>query len=340
MLSIDTDGAQSLLTLLHQASQDRPAFDSMLDGVLAANAFFIDFYSGWDGCDREAIRQAVRCFQCPEQLPAGTLAARMAAGFRQAVAESDLLESRLAWLCRIDPPAIGGRVLAFLPAGTPLDTVVHITVDNLNNAFVSGREIGVSLLKGMADQTTFEDAVSHEMHHIGVRWWSERDPVLQGLLAEHAGRSVAVMHVLNLLMEGMTNYYITPHYVFRAAPNEPPTDPYQARLGRLQREELSFFAQAGLVLSEALEPGAAYEPCLETFKSIALDMQEMMLPAGHYLGARMINIMEQSSVTREQIVACVKKLPEFLPLYNQSARYVGAYVFNLELVERFHRLWR
>ena len=32
-------------------------------------------------------------------------------------------------------------------------------------------------------------------------------------------------------------------------------------------------------------------------------------------------------------------LPAFLPLYNEAARTLGAYLFDADLVERFGRLW-
>jgi hypothetical protein len=63
-----------------------------------------------------------------------------------------------------------------------------------------------------------------------------------------------------------------------------------------------------------------------------------MLPAGHYLGARMVGTMAQVH-PREAIVHCVRDLAAFLPLYNEAALKVGAYGFDAELVDGFSRLW-
>ncbi len=338
MLTIDLQGAQALLDLLQRVAAGHPAGETDLEEVLAANAFFVDFYSRWDGCDRETIVQAMRHFGDPEQVPPGLVPTRLAEGLRQAVGEMDLLESRLSWLREIDPSSIAGRVLAFLPAGTPLDSAIHITVDLCNNAFVSQREMGVSLLKGMEDRRTFEDAVAHELHHVGLRFWGAQDAVRQALLQERSGRAVAVLHVENLLSEGMANCYVTPGYVFRASPEEPPADPFQARLARLQREEGKLFAQAEAILAMSLEVGAEHEPCWEALKTIAFDMEEFLLPAGHYLGARMVQTMEQVH-PRHLVLECARSLPQFLPLYNEAARKVGAFVFGAQPVERFARLW-
>lgn len=198
--------------------------------------------------------------------------------------------------------------------------------------------MGVSLLKGTEDRKTFEDAITHELHHVGFSFRRSQDAVREMLLKEKSGRTVAVQHVQNLLSEGMANYYCTPGYVFRKPPKQPPVAPYQARLARLEREEEGLFAQAEAILAMSLKPGAEYEPCSEAFRTIALDMEKMMLPAGHYLGAHMVQTMEQVH-PRNLIVRCVRHLPEFLPLYDEAAREVGAFVFDTRLTEQFARLW-
>ena len=113
-------------------------------------------------------------------------------------------------------------MLAYLPADTPLDSTVHITIDAFNNAFAHAGGMGVSLLKGAADRRTFEVAIAHELHHLGVGYWAARDAGRRALLAEKSGRSVAVLHVGNLLSEGLANYYLSPGYVFPASSDDPP----------------------------------------------------------------------------------------------------------------------
>jgi hypothetical protein len=325
MLTIDLEGARVLLDLLQSIQQGHLASEAELERALDANAFFVKFYSQWEGSSRETIAQAIRHFCQPERVPSGMLPTRLAEGFRRAMGEIDLARGRMAWLAEVDASEIAARVLAFLPPGTPLDSTVHITVDLFNNGFAHQGEIGVSLVHGVTDRKTFEDVVTHELHHVGFRFWSEQDAVRQALLQEPTGRAVAVMHVQNLLSEGMANYYCSPGYVFRASPQEPPSGPYQARLEA--------------ILALALEPGAAYDPCWEAFKAVAFDMEDAMLPAGHYLGARMVQTMEQVH-PRSAIVGCAQRLWEFLPLYNEAASRAGRFIFfGDRLAERFAQLW-
>lgn len=344
MLAIDLSGAESLLSLLRRMAAGHAPGDAELDRVLDANAYFFDFYAGWEGVGRDALREALRHFREPQRVPAGTIPTRLAEGFRQATAEMDLMDARLTWLREVDPSAVAGRVLAYLPADTPLDAAqhtlfrVHITIDAVNNAFAHEGGMGVSLLKGVADRQTFEDTVAHELHHLGVAHWAERDATRQALLRERSGRSIAVRHVGNLLSEGLANYYLTPQYVFRGSSEEPSADPYQARLVRLAHEEGALMGQAEAILARCLEPGAEYEACLQAYNAMALDMEEQMLPAGHYLGARMVATMSRVHPL-DRIIGCVPRLHEFLPRYNRAAREVGAYTFDGDRVEQFARLW-
>ncbi len=338
MLSIELMGAQSLLEILLQVKEGHTISEETMEKFLAGNSFFVDFYCQWGGITQEIIAGLIRNFDQPDRIPPGMVISRLAEGFRQAVEEIDLVQDRLAWVSKIDVSVITQHILAYLPANTPLNSTIHITVDLANNAFVHQGEMGVSLLSGIADRKTFEEAVSHEMHHVCVRYWGAQDTVRQALMQERSGRSIAVMHVENLLMEGMANYYLTPGYVLRASPDEPPADAFQGRLDRLRREEEEFFSRAETVLDMSLAPGAEYDPCWEALGRVAFDMEEMLLPAGHYLGARMVQTIEQA-YPRELVIRCIQHLPEFLPLYNNAAHKAGSFIFDAQKTAEFAKLW-
>jgi len=336
MLAIDLEGAQELCALLRCVRRGETVSDARVRDVLASNAFFVDFYSHWDGLDEQTIAAALVQFDEPGWRT-GSLPDRLAGGFRQAVDEMDVIESRMNWLAEVDPTAVSDRVLPFVPHGTPLDSTIHITVDAINGAFVYQDEMGVSLLRGATDRPAFEEAVAHELHHVCFRFWAERDTARQELKQEHSGRSVAVLHIENLLSEGMANCYCSPRYVFETRPDRLP-DAYAARLARLRREEAKLFSQAEAVLAASLEPGADYESCLEAYNALAMDMEDFELPAAHYLGARMIQVMD-AAYPRERIIACVKDLSRFLPLYNNAVEQAGGYRFSSDLVRHFGQLF-
>jgi hypothetical protein len=338
MLAIDLEGARKLCAFLRRVRRGETLGDAQLQDVLASNAFFVDFYSQWEGLDQQTIADALVQFDEPGR-NTGSLADRLAAGFRQAGDEMDVMENRMDWLAKVDPTKVTDRVLAFVPCDTPLDSTIHITVDAINGAFVHRDEMGVSLLRGAADRSTFEEAVAHELHHVCFRFWAERDRMRRELKQERSGRTVAVTHVENLLSEGMANCYCSPRYVFETRPDRLPGDAYAARLARLRREEDQFFSQAEAILGMSLQPDADYERCLKAYESLALDLQDFQLPAAHYLGARMVQVMD-GTYPRKRIIACIQDLPQFLSLYNEAAEPAGIYRFDSNLVRQFCQLFR
>ncbi len=338
MLTIRTDGARALLALLQRIREGHDPDDAEIDAALQVDPFFAGFYGGWDPDAPNKIGGAIRHFDRPDRAPRGLLPERLAEGFGMAVDQAPLMAARLAWLEEVDTSALAGRVLAYLPPSTPLDATIHITIDLFNNAFVHGNAMGVSVLHGATEQSTFESVVSHELHHLGFGYWSGQDAARQALLHGSTGRAVAVAHVQNLLLEGMANYYLTPQYVFLEMAAEGLPERVVARLQRLGREERELMARAEAILAACLEPGAETEACWEAYRALAMDMEEAVLPAGHYLGARMIRTMEAAH-PGEEIVACVRDLRRFLPLYNAAARDAGAFVFDEGLVQRFACLW-
>jgi hypothetical protein len=175
------------------------------------------------------------------------------------------------------------------------------------------------------------------LHHVCFRFWAERDSARQELKQERSGRAVAVTHVENLLAEGIANYYCSPRYVLETRPDRLPGDAYAARLARLRREEDQLFSQAEAILGTSLEPDADYVNCLKAYESLALDMEDFQLPAAHYLGARMVQAMD-GATPRERIMACVKDLSSFLPLYNKAAEQVAGHRFDPGLVRQFGQL--
>ena len=116
MLAIDLDGVKALLSLLQEVNDGHIPDEPTLEAVLAANAFFVNFYSGWDECDREILQQAILHFHQPEQASAGTLPGRLAEGFRQAVEERDLMWSRIDWLREVDASSIADTASPIGPA--------------------------------------------------------------------------------------------------------------------------------------------------------------------------------------------------------------------------------
>lgn len=335
MLTIEVNGAKTLLAYLSSAEKSGVE----LERVLQANPFFVDFYCQWSGVTRETLADAIaHCAQPGWTSPSQVLTV-LSMGFRRAIEEHKPIAARLEELEHFDLSDLSGRVLPYLPAGTPLSATIHVTIDSFNGGFQFREGIGFSIFVDQANPALVMPMLAHELHHSGFRYWSQRDSSRQALLASQSGRAVAVGHVENLLMEGMANFFCSPFPKTKAEVTGMPPEyleRYWTRLEGFRRNERALFAQAEAVLAQCLEPGADLEACRRAYDAIAIDL-EGIEPAGHYIGFRMVEIISRNQPA-ERLVDCVHTLAGFLPLYNRAAAQAGGYLFDPALVDGFEQL--
>jgi len=333
MLTINIEGAQTMLAFLNSASKGSLPAEVELQAVLASNQFFMEFYSRWKGVNRESLIETMCRFHRPEYQPESPVLSALAKGFRRAVIETERMQANLDFLRGANPSVIVGGVLAYLPARTSLQSVIHITIDGFNGGFQYQGQMGWSLLGDIISTEQFEAGISHELHHVGFAYWAERDPIRQSLFNEKSGRAVAVRHVQNLLSEGMAMFYCSPDMIR----DEKVSEAYARKLTSYRQDERFLFARSEKLLALALKPDADFATCHQSLEALSIDF-DGILPIGHYLGARMIESMSKHH-PQERIIECVQSLSRFLPLYNQSARKSGAFVYDQSLVEQVSQVF-
>jgi hypothetical protein len=333
MLTIEYLGAQSLFDLLNRLRLGQPLTEAEISSAMDANAFFVSYYCQWNGVTRQNIGETLQRFAQPGWQTEHPVLAGLARGFQFALGHLDELQSSLENLKGLDASALTEQTATFLPPDTPLEATIHYTVDGFNGGFQFQGGIGLSLLHfNHPDQ--LGPVIRHELHHVGFGYWAARDPIRQTILTETSGRAVVVRHVQNLLAEGLANFYCSPLKPDQA--HMPAA--VVAKLERLVREDRLLLAKAGDVFAQALAPAADYQACQRAYNEIVVDLEGIQ-PAGHYIGARMVEIMSQIHPT-EAIVACVRSLPDFLLRYNQAAEQTGALLFAPTAVAQFAQLWQ
>ncbi len=334
MLTIHIEGARNLLAFLTRTSNGSLPAETELQSVLDTNHMFMDFYSRWKGVTRERLIETMRRFDQPGYQPESLVLSALAKGFQRAVAENERMQANLDFLARVNPSAIAHRVLVHLPIHTPLQSVIYITIDGFNGGFQFQGQMGWSLLGDFTSAQQFESGVAHELHHVGFAYWAERDPMRQLLLNEKSGRSVAIRHVQNLLSEGLAMFYCSPDMMME----DKVPETYACKLANYKQDESLLFARSEKLLALALKPNVDFETCHQMHETLSIDF-DGILPIGHYLGARMIEIMNQHH-PQERIVECVQSLAHFLPLYNQAARESGDFVYDPLLVEQVNQIFQ
>ena len=74
-------------------------------------------------------------FAQSEWNPSNRVLAALSQGFRQAIKETELLQSKLGFLRNVETSSLADRVVPHLPHNTPLQSTTHITIDSFNGGF-------------------------------------------------------------------------------------------------------------------------------------------------------------------------------------------------------------
>lgn len=339
-VTVEREGVDALLSLLEVASRSHALSEADVHRCILLNSYFIEFYCGWEGVTVEGLSQILRDLAGPARFEPNSVLAKLRAGFMEAIPKLGALRNRASSLQQMDFTAIENRVRRYLPEGTPIDSAIHLTIDEFNGAFQHAGEMGISLSRPFSDPAAFTDVLSHELHHLGFRYWATRDSRRQLLLSEDSARSVAVGFVENLLFEGMAVKFFTSNQFSPDAtglvPEEPSTE-YRLKVEGFRRNENTLFKHAEALLRDCLTDSADLEHCRRSAQGFLVDLQGVQ-PSGHYLGWRMVDTMstEQENAS---IVDNIRDLSHFLEQYNHAAEIQGTYHFGDDVVRLFSSAW-
>lgn len=139
----------------------------------------------------------------------------------------------------------------------------------------------------MFDPDKFDAAgFSHELHHAGFEYWIRANPRLQALLKEDRSyEGIAVKLIVNLLSEGLANYFCSP--IMLHPPENAPEDlkekiiKYGQNLNQMVQEIQS-------LLSGCFSKTVPVELCKNRLMQMLLD-PDGILPPIHFIGGPVFN---------------------------------------------------
>ncbi|OJF77429.1 MAG: hypothetical protein BKP49_00075 [Treponema sp. CETP13] len=342
-IRIESHGVKVLLDLLEDIKNGKTFSDDEITDCFSQNDFFINYYCSWASITREKLLLCIRSVNKTALFSENAVLQRLHNGFMYAANHADELRNKMQILDTIDFNKITKNVVSYLPLHTDLECTIHYTLDSFNGAFQYKNGIGFSLImfKDLSKEYIIQ-TLSHELHHLGFKYWAEKDAIRKVLLNENSGRSIAVSYVQDLCMEGLACYYFTPvNQLSDDIKNHLPEEylnSYNTRLKELQNNELQFFNDSEELLKQALDDSPDLKSCKDLLWQNTID-ENGIEPAGHYIGYRMAqeicNVYEKSN-----LINCITDLSLFLLLYNRAVSKTPQKAFNQKIIERFSALWQ
>jgi hypothetical protein len=232
-----------------------------------------------------------------------------------------LLEEMMQSLNRLseyDWIQTASKALQFLPHETILDINVIMTIDGFNGGMYHGNNIFLSLTN--LDSSIMEPQYfTHEVHHIGMKYWWERNKVVEKHKHKKESVEAWLLRLFHYMVsEGLANAFCSPRMLRFVEGN----DKRAMKHNRIIEEYDSQLDEIFDILESLMQMIIRKtNPKIKAqYEKLVFDMENHFLPKGHYLSGKMVQMMDESpKVTREEIVHLVKEPFEFFHLYNEAA---------------------
>jgi len=211
--------------------------------------------------------------------------------------------------------AAEGKALRYLPPGTVIESTVYLTVDAFNPGMVRGGDVGRSILRGLDDINI--DHMAHEFHHAGFMNCLSRRPGMARLaVGADSTEGVAVQFICHLVSEGLANHYCTPSMV-QAGEHKPHKVNEKIRAYEQNLKEM--LEEAWSLVRDCLDGGEPLKKYRERLMGIIID-KESVLPKVHFLGEKIISVLEEDPEIRfEDIVDLCLHPENLVRLYEDPA---------------------
>jgi hypothetical protein len=341
MITVESEDVAQLLNILENVvrSGHWPSKEE-IDSLLSTKwiSFMTGVYSMLPGFSKEGLADVLADLAGPQPVAQGLVLSKLEEGFRSclSVERINSLRKRLQGMMALDYAKAEHMALQYLPPGTPITSTIYLSIDAINPGMTFGGNVSLSILAFDPESFDFP-YLAHELHHLGFRYWIEKNPKLSGfaLRDNRDHREIAVNMILHLLSEGLANYYLTPSFVRTHASVDKEHNrkikKYEESLGQMLLEIQS-------LLSDCVSESLSVEKCRERLLNLIFD-QEGILPPVHFIGAHIMEMFdEELTIKRQDIIDLCKNPSEFFAFYSRTHDRYGLPGFSKDVVNQVSSL--
>lgn len=228
----------------------------------------------------------------------------------------EILEIRLEKALTLPFKESADTAREYLPKQTKINVEIYLTVDPFNTGMMKPKKVFLSIL--LAEPTPkLAKGFAHELHHVGARYWLNKNRQLQAFKSSHEHAQMLAEVVTYLVTEGLANCYTSPSaiHIVKGA------EEHNARVRKLEQQIPQLLRDLEQLLLWICKQHQPIKDVKEAFRATSIDVSRCGLPTGHLLSGRMVEAMEESNdISREEIISLVKKPFEFIDVYNTAVK--------------------
>ncbi len=332
MIKVHIDGLKRFIAFLEEIVETNHApSQEAIDRVLADEplTFMQKAYSNMLDFSQEEFVKVIAHLAEPEPIGEGTIVSKLEEGFRSCLNRGKInsLKEKLSKIEQVDFTKAERIARNYLPPKTVIDSNIYLTIDTFNPGMIHQKDISLSILVMDLEEINFNH-LAHEFHHIGFEYWTKKHGLDSIDKETHEG--IATKLLLNLIAEGLANYFCTPEMIYR----EPNSKGYE-RIKEYEQELTQWLKEIQKLFTDCFSKSESIEICKKRLEAIIFD-PESILPPIHFIGAKIIEMFDKHpAIEKTETINLCKKPTEFFSLYQKIASENNLPKFSGEIGQQF-----
>lgn len=265
--------------------------------------------------------------------------------FKNILSKKDKLQRKIKNIQEYDFTKLENKLLKTLPEGTPLNINIHIVLDGFNaGCILDSSDMLIDAIFWPSDKKNehqIEGIILHEYHHLGLKYWLNKNKKRKQILKEKSGYELAVKLVESIIGEGAATYFFNQSDnltdLLEEAYGETIANQYLESLKKAKMDIKTLIKRFEYDLEHLLGNKDKYEEMKESTKDYGF-CKEFGQPLDKAIGVYMCKTIERGE-GRKGLIEIFKNPSLFLSKYNESAKKINRLEIKEEIVQDWLELW-
>jgi hypothetical protein len=266
--------------------------------------------------------------------------------FKRLRGRDDLIQKKIKLIEQYDFEKLKHLLESTLPKNTELEINIHFVFDGINGGSIVDKN--TMLLYTMfwpseeKNLKLIEGVLLHEYHHLGIKYWLDKDPVRKKIYSKKDNISLALILSDGILSEGSATYFFNKgHNIYPLileSHGEIFAQQYQESMDNRKTGINSVIKELENNLEKLISNKEVYDTMKEIVSNYGFSY-EGKEPKDKVIGCYMCEIIEEV-YGREELVKCFLNPESFIVKYNEAAKINNKYTFSKELINNWEKCFR
>ncbi|WP_350344377.1 DUF5700 domain-containing putative Zn-dependent protease [Proteinivorax tanatarense] len=311
---------------------DNIGFQKMMEfynGAITKNEYIEIVYSGFNQLDYYCESQAQKL---------------MHSNFMLLIQNKKLLNKKIDLIKSYNFNKFQQALKPTLPSNTPINADIHFVVDGINAGSIVDAETMLMYIMIWPSKEKYLDLIEgiilHEYHHLGLKYWLDKDPIRELLLSRKNNQSALLKLSDALMSEGAATYFFNQgHNMYPLLIESYGNDfakKYQNAINQRNLSKDAMLIQLEQDLKTIIDNKVSYSEMIDILNQYTFNADGGE-PKDKNLGCHMCKMIDRE-LGRAKLIEIFLKPTEFLLTYNQASAKTDAFQFQQSTIKSLERM--